>query len=314
MRIISRQSVLAMWQAQFVKEKLLSFYPEMEITITGMKTEGDKILDIPLTKVGGKGLFVKELEYALLKGDADIAVHSLKDMPAQLPEGLEIAAILEREDARDALVALEPYQLNNLPKNAVVGTSSLRRQTQILVIRRDLILQDLRGNVDTRIQKLKNGSYQAMILAIAGLKRLGLEAYIQEYLPIEDMLPAVAQGALGIECRTEDDVLKQCLQKLHHVPTAQCVLAERSMNALLDGGCQLPTAAYASLDVCTQALVLQGKVASMDGKTVLMASASGKSEDYYHIGQQVGNALLQQGAKEILKNISTTLHLQAKSE
>lgn len=302
-RIISRQSALAMWQAQFVKEKLLNFYPEMEISITGIKTEGDKILDIPLTKVGGKGLFVKELEHALLKGEADIAVHSLKDIPSQLPAGLEIAAILEREDARDALVALEPYQLNSLAKSAIVGTSSLRRQTQVLAIRRDLILQDLRGNVDTRIQKLKNGSYQAMILAVAGLKRLGLENYIQEYLSIEDMLPAVAQGALGIECRIDDNELKQCLQKLHHVPTAQCVLAERSMNALLDGGCQLPTAGYAYLNKNNNELTLQGKVASLDGKTVLNASASGKAEDYYSIGQQVGNVLIQQGAKEILKNI-----------
>lgn len=302
-RIVSRQSKLALWQANFVKQKLLQFDPNVEITIIGIRTEGDKILDIPLNKVGGKGLFVKELEQYLLQDKADVAVHSLKDMPAELPLGLEIAAILEREDPRDALVALEACQLENIATNSIMGTSSLRRQAQILALRSDLILQDLRGNVDTRIQKLKAGTYQAMILAVAGLKRLDLENYICEYLPIEKMLPAVAQGALGIECRTSDSELKAYLQNLHHLPTAQCVLAERSMNALLDGGCQLPTAGYAYMDKETNEMILQGKVASVDGKTILTAKASGKNDDFYQLGQKVGQALIEQGAKKILEQM-----------
>ena len=298
-KIVSRKSALALWQANFVKTQLQHLYSDLEITITGITTEGDKELEASLTKIGGKGLFVKALEECLLNKEADIAIHSLKDMPAELPQGLEIAAILEREDVRDALISLNSHQLKELPPKAVVGTSSLRRQIQLYALRNDLQPKMLRGNVDTRLQKLDKGEYHAIILAVAGLKRLQLTHRITEYFPPEIMLPAVGQGALSIECRVEDEEIKKLIAPLHHLPTAHCVLAERSMNAALGGGCQLPIAGLATLTT-TGLIYLQGIVGGKDGQLFLKAHATGTSKEVLAIGKQVAEQLLAKGAKKII--------------
>ncbi len=298
-RIVSRKSALALWQANFVKTQLQQLYPELEITIMGITTEGDKNLETALTKIGGKGLFVKALEECLLNKEADIAIHSLKDMPAELPAGLEIAAILEREDVRDALISLDLCQLNELPSKAVVGTSSLRRQTQLYALRNDLQLKMLRGNIDTRLQKLDKGEYHAIVLAVAGLKRLQLTHRIVEYFSPETMLPAAGQGALSIECRTEDEATKKLMAPLHHLPTAHCILAERSMSAALGGGCQLPIAAFATITP-TGLIHLQGMVGSPDGQLLLKANATGTSKEVLAISKQVVEQLLAKGAKKII--------------
>jgi len=300
LRIVSRKSTLALWQANFVKDQLASKYPDLAIQITTMLTEGDKILDLPLAKIGGKGLFVKALEEALLNDEADIAVHSLKDLPAQLPAELELCAILEREDPRDAFVSFDFPNLQALPSKARIGTSSLRRQTQLYALRSDLSLIDLRGNVDTRIQKLAHKEYDGLLLAVAGLKRLGLTHHIREYLSPEQMLPAIAQGALGIECRRADQNIKTLVASLHHLPSAQCVLAERSMNALLGGSCQLPIGGLATVEA-DGLLKLQGMVASPEGHTQLKATAHGKPIDMIAIGIQVAEQLLEQGAKAMIE-------------
>jgi hydroxymethylbilane synthase len=298
-RIISRQSALALWQSNFVKTQLETLYPTLSIDIIGITTEGDKIQDLPLHKLGGKGLFVKELEQALLKKEADIAIHSMKDVPATLPEELEIAAILAREDPRDAFVSTHYTSLSNLPKNALVGTSSLRRQAQLTAIRGDLSLVSLRGNIDTRIAKLDKGEFDAIILAVAGLKRLSLEKRILEYFSSNTLLPAVGQGALGIECRRDDKLIQDLILPLHHLPSAYCVLAERSMNAILGGSCQLPVAALATLDA-QQQLTLRAKVSTLDGKTILNAKAKGLKNQYADIGRAAAVQLLQQGAQAII--------------
>lgn len=299
LKIVTRESVLALWQANFVKNNLQALYPDMEIVLIGVTTEGDKILDVPLTKIGGKGLFVKALEEKLLNHEADIAVHSLKDMPAELPEGLLIGAILEREDPTDAFVSNKFSSIKALPSNAIVGTSSLRRQSQLSAIRPDLSLQTLRGNVNTRLQKLDNHEFDGIILASAGLKRLGLADRITEILPSQKMLSAVGQGALGIECRSEDADIRHLISPLHHTPTAQCVLAERSMNAMLGGSCQSPVAGLAIINNDGM-LKLEGMVATPDGQTILKAWAVGNPEAMHLVGKQVAEQLLEQGADRII--------------
>lgn len=299
LKIVTRESVLALWQANFVKNKLQALYPDMEIVLIGVTTEGDKILDVPLTKIGGKGLFVKALEEKLLNHEADIAVHSLKDMPAELPEGLLIGAILEREDPTDAFVSNKFSSIKALPSNAIVGTSSLRRQSQLSAIRPDLSLQTLRGNVNTRLQKLDNHEFDGIILASAGLKRLGLADRITEILPSQKMLSAVGQGALGIECRSKDADIRHLISPLHHMPTAQCVLAERSMNAMLGGSCQSPVAGLAIINQDGM-LKLEGMVATPDGQTILKAWAVGNPEAMHLVGKQVAEQLLEQGADRII--------------
>lgn len=244
-RIATRKSPLALWQAYFVKEKLEQFHPGLQVELVPMVTKGDIILDTPLAKVGGKGLFVKELELALLEKRADIAVHSMKDVPVEFPEGLGLVTICEREDPRDAFVSNQYDSLDALPAGSVVGTSSLRRQCQLRELRPDLVIRDLRGNVGTRLSKLDNGEYDAIILAVAGLKRLGLEARIRTALAPEQSLPAVGQGAVGIECRLDDERTRQLLEKLNDDNTSVCVLAERAMNMRLEGGCQVPIGSYA---------------------------------------------------------------------
>ena len=299
-RIVSRKSALALWQANFVKTQLQHLNPELSVEIIGITTEGDKDLESSLAKIGGKGLFVKALEEYLLNNEADLAVHSLKDMPVILPEGLEIAAILKREDVRDALISFEKVTLKDLPSNAIIGTSSLRRQSQLYAFRKDLQFKLLRGNVGTRLQKLDKGEYQAIILAAAGLKRLQLEDRIVEYLAPDIMLPAVGQGALCIECRRENTAIKELIAPLHHLPTAYCTFAERSMNAALGGSCQLPIAALGTLS-STGALRLQGMVGTPDGQILLKAEQVGPPEEMLTIGQQVAEQLFQKGAKKIIE-------------
>lgn len=246
-RIATRRSPLALWQAEHVAKLLKASHPSIEIELVKMITQGDKILDTPLSKIGGKGLFVKELEQGMLNGDADIAVHSMKDVPAQLPDGLEMAAILEREDPRDAFVSNTYASIDDLPQGAVVGTSSLRRQCQLLQMRPDLRIKSLRGNVNTRLQKLDDGDYDAIILAAAGLIRLGFESRIKTAIPMNTMLAAIGQGAIGVECRTGDEETLRLIECLHHDTTATRVTAERAMNFKLEGGCQAPIAGHARI-------------------------------------------------------------------
>lgn len=274
-------------------------YPELDVHILGMTTQGDKILDVPLAKIGGKGLFVKELESALLNGQADIAVHSMKDVPMEFPEGLELAIICERENPFDAFVSNHYQSVDSLPKGAVVGTSSLRRHCQLLASRPDLIIKSLRGNVNTRLGKLDAGEFDAIILAASGLIRLGFHERIQSALGPEQSLPAVGQGALGIECRIQDQDIKALLAPLMHAPSTLCVKAERAMNHYLHGGCQVPIAGYATLN--QNILTLSGLVASLDGKTVIKACLSDQQENAEQLGVQVAQSLLNQGAGPLLE-------------
>jgi hydroxymethylbilane synthase len=298
LRIATRQSPLAMWQAEFVKAALLKHHPALTVELVGFTTRGDKILDSSLSKIGGKGLFVKELEQALLAGDADIAVHSMKDVPMEFPQGLGLLAMCEREDPRDALVSLRYNSRAALPAGAVVGTSSLRRQCQIKHQRPDLQIRDLRGNVQTRLKKLADGEFDAIILAAAGLKRLGLQDRITEYLADTVSLPAGGQGAVGIEGRLHDRHIQDLLRPLDHGDTALCVSAERALNRRLQGGCQVPIACYAVRE--GSQLWLRGLVGSMNGETILRAEQRGHTEQAEALGVQVAERLLQQGADRIL--------------
>lgn len=300
-RIATRKSALALWQAEYVKNRLLTIHPSIEVELVPMISRGDKLLDSPLAKIGGKGLFVKELETALLENEADIAVHSMKDVPMVFPEGLGLYCICEREDARDAFVSNHYTSLNQLPIGSIVGTSSLRRQAQLLAVRPDLNIQFLRGNVNTRLAKLDANEYDAIILASAGLIRLGFTQHIKEYIATETSLPAVGQGAIGIECRDEDLELQTLLKPLHHQPTAYCILAERSMNKKLNGGCQVPIAGYATLE--NDQLFLRGLVAQVDGKTTLRAQAKATTHQAEQLGVDIAEQLLQQGANSILADI-----------
>ncbi len=297
-RIATRKSPLAMWQAEHVTALLKGLYPDLVVEIIGMTTKGDKILDAPLAKVGGKGLFVKELEQGMLDGEADIAVHSMKDVPVDFPEGLHLAVIMDREDPRDAFVSNVYPNLDALPQGACVGTSSLRRQCQIADLRPDLRIEPLRGNVNTRLAKLDAGEYDAIILAAAGLMRLGFEDRIRARIEPAVSLPAIGQGAIGIECRVNDPRINDLIAPLHHRETADRVLAERAMNARLHGGCQVPIAGHAVLD--GDHLAIKGLVGSPDGKLILRAEAEGPRAEAEAIGTRVADALLAQGAGEIL--------------
>lgn len=296
--IASRESLLAMWQAKFIQKCLSELYPQTEISILGMTTRGDQILDQSLSKIGGKGLFIKELEQALEDGRADIAVHSMKDMPMNVPEGFKLAAITEREDPRDAFVSNHYASLDELPAGSVVGTSSLRRESQLRAHFPQLQVQPLRGNVQTRLRKLDEDQYAAIILAAAGLKRLELSNRITAFLNPEQSLPAVGQGALGIECRADRVDLVKFMQPLHHQETAYCVEAERSMSRVLGGSCQVPLGAFAEIN--NNRLQLRGFVAQPDGKRIVSAALEGEPETGIVMGQQLAQKLIKQGADKIL--------------
>jgi len=300
-RIATRKSALALWQAEHVKARLEAAHPGLQVSLVPMVSKGDKLLDAPLAKIGGKGLFVKELETALLEDQADIAVHSMKDVPMDFPAGLGLFCICEREDPRDAFVSNTFESLDALPAGSVVGTSSLRRQAQLLARRPDLKIHFLRGNVNTRLAKLDAGEYDAIILAAAGLIRLGFEARIRASISAEHSLPAGGQGAVGIECRVGDAELQQLLAPLNHTETALRVTAERAMNKHLNGGCQVPIACYAILE--GEQLWLRGLVGEPDGSRLLRAEQRGSAEDAERLGIEVAEALLAQGAGEILKAI-----------
>ncbi len=298
-RIATRNSALALWQAEYVKARLEQAHPGLKVSLVPMVSRGDKLLDAPLAKIGGKGLFVKELETALLENEADIAVHSMKDVPMDFPEGLGLYCICEREDPRDAFVSNTYDSLDALPPGSVVGTSSLRRQAQLLARRPDLKIHFLRGNVNTRLAKLDAGEYDAIILAAAGLIRLGFEARIRASISVDDSLPAGGQGAVGIECRTADAEIHALLAPLHHAETAARVTAERALNKRLNGGCQVPIACYALRE--GEQLWLRGLVGQPDGG--LLLRAEGRGSDAEALGVQVAEQLLAQGAEAILKAV-----------
>ena len=299
LKIATRQSPLALWQAEHIRARLEAMHADLKVELVTFVTQGDKILDTPLAKIGGKGLFVKELEEALLDGRADLAVHSMKDVPMALPEGLTLAVICEREDPLDAFVSNTYNSFAELPHGAKVGTSSLRRKCQILKQRPDLEIIDLRGNVGTRLSKLDAGLYDAIILASAGLNRLGLADRIRHTLQLEISLPAVGQGALGLECRATDQAVLDLILPLLHDETDICVRAERAFNAYLEGGCQVPIAGYASLS--QGQLHIEGRVGSVDGATLLKVELKGTPEQAEQLGETLAQKLLEQGAGDLLK-------------
>lgn len=301
LKIATRQSPLALWQANYVKDHLQQLYPDLIVELVPMVTKGDVILDSPLAKIGGKGLFVKELENALLNKEADIAVHSMKDVPMQFPKGLGLAVICKREDPRDAFVSNSYRTFTELPQGAVVGTSSLRRQCQLKALRPDLDIRSLRGNVGTRLSKLDNGDYDAIILASAGLIRLGLADRIASFIEVEQSLPAAGQGAVGIECRTDDVQVKQLLAPLADAETTCCVLAERAMNNHLQGGCQVPIGGYAVLQ--QGQLYLRALVGNVDGSQIIRAEGKSAVKNADVLGVQIAEQLLAQGADKILQSI-----------
>ncbi|MBK0093766.1 hydroxymethylbilane synthase [Erwinia sp. S59] len=300
-RIATRQSPLALWQAQYVQQRLMAAHPGVQVELVPMVTKGDIILDTPLAKVGGKGLFVKELELAMLENRADLAVHSMKDVPVEFPEGLGLVTICEREDPRDAFVSNLYNSIDELPQGAIVGTSSLRRQCQLSARRPDLIIRSLRGNVGTRLGKLDAGEYDAIILAAAGLKRLNLDDRIRQAMPAEISLPAVGQGAVGIECRLDDHELITLLQALNHADTDVCVRAERAMNTRLEGGCQVPIGSFAVLE--DNQLWLRGLVGSPDGHQMVVGERRGPRENAVQMGISLAEELLDGGARDILRDV-----------
>jgi len=300
-RIATRKSALALWQAEYVKARLEASHPGLKVSLVPMVSRGDKLLDAPLAKIGGKGLFVKELETALMENEADIAVHSMKDVPMEFPEGLGLYCICEREDPRDAFVSNHFDDLDALPPGSVVGTSSLRRQAQLLARRPDLKIQFLRGNVNTRLAKLDAGEYDAIILAAAGLIRLGFGERIRSSISVDESLPAGGQGAVGIECRTGDSEVHALLACLNHAPTATRVVAERALNKRLNGGCQVPIACYAVLE--GEQLWLRGLVGQPDGTLLLRAEGRAPAAEAEALGVQVAEELLDQGAEQILKAV-----------
>jgi hydroxymethylbilane synthase len=301
-RIATRRSRLALWQAGHVAARLSTFHPELEVSLLPIVTEGDRVQDRALAGIGGKGLFIKELEAAILAGEAEIAVHSMKDMPAVLPPGLVIAAALERADARDAFVSARYGSLDKLPQAARVGTSSLRRQCQLRRARPDLEILVLRGNVESRLRKLDAGEFDAIVLAVAGLERLGLEARIRERLSPQQMLPAIGQGVIGIECRESAEAVRALLAPLEHAPTRTRLTAERAFGARLGGSCQSPIAAYAELSSGT--LELRGLVGSPDGATIFSDASSGRADDAVVLGTELAQRLLDDGAEELLRALA----------
>jgi hydroxymethylbilane synthase len=302
--LTTRQSALAMWQARHVEERLKQIHPALEVEILGMTTEGDRRLDTSLAKIGGKGLFVKELEDALARGSADIAVHSMKDVPMDLLPGHVLGAIIERADARDAFVSNRYAGLDALPAGARVGTSSLRRESQLRAMRPDLVIEPLRGNVPTRLRKLDDGQYDAVLLAAAGLKRLGLARRITALLPTEHSLPAAGQGAIGIECRAAREDVLRLLADLNHAPTALAVRAERALARALAGSCNVPLAAYAEVNGGT--LRLRGYVGSPDGTHVARGMVEGPADDPEAHGLALANRLREQGADLILAALAAS--------
>lgn len=300
-RIATRKSKLALWQAEHIQQRLEELHPGLTVELVPMSTKGDVILDTPLAKIGGKGLFVKELEVAMLEGRADIAVHSMKDLPVEFPDGLELHTICEREDPRDAFVSGKYNNLNEMPEGAVVGTCSLRRRCQVMEQFPHLVIKDLRGNVQTRLRKLDDGEFDAIILAASGLIRLELGDRITSFIPVEQSLPANGQGALGIECRSDDDAMKQLLQPLQCQETRIRVLAERAMNRRLEGGCQVPIGAYAELK--GDSVYLRGLVGDPDGQQVLRDEIEGPANDAEALGTELAERLLKKGAGDILSAV-----------
>ncbi len=298
-KIATRKSPLALWQAEYVRNRMLEQHPDLQVELVTMTTQGDKILDVPLAKIGGKGLFVKELEQGMMAGDADIAVHSMKDVPMDLPEGFALPVICARETPFDAFVSNRYDRLEELPQGARVGTSSLRRSSQLLHRRPDLEILSLRGNVQTRLAKLDNGDFDAIILASAGLIRLELEERIRQRIPPESMLPAVGQGAVGIECRADDSATHSLLAFLNDEDTHTRVAAERAFNHRLEGGCQVPIAAYAVLE--QEQIWLRGLVASVDGKEQLFAEGRMPRQQAEELGRTLAEELLMRGADRILQ-------------
>lgn len=301
LKIATRQSPLALWQANYVKDRLTALYPDLQVELVTMVTKGDVILDTPLAKIGGKGLFVKELEHALLNHEADIAVHSMKDVPMEFPQGLGLSVICKREDPRDAFVSNKYRSLAELPQGAIVGTSSLRRQCQLKSLRPDLDIRSLRGNVGTRLSKLDNGDYDAIILASAGLIRLGMAERIASFIETDISLPAAGQGAVGIECRVDDELVQSLLAPLAHQETTICVLAERTMNNRLQGGCQVPIGGFAQ--VKNGEVFLRALVGATDGSQIIRAEGKSAVENAEVLGVQIAEDLLQQGADKILKSV-----------
>ena len=304
LRLGTRKSVLALAQSNWVKKEIETHWPDVNLDLVKFTTKGDKILDVPLAKVGGKGLFVKEIEDALLRNDADIAVHSLKDVPSDLPEGLEVTIFPDREDPRDALISRAGLRLEELPEGARVGTSSLRRIAQLKNVRPDLEVASLRGNIDTRLRKLDEGQYDAIILAAAGLRRLGLEKRIIQLLEPEVMLPAVGQGALGIEFRSVDTDVKQILTSIHHEETSICVRAERAFLFRLEGGCQVPLGAFAQLK--GETLQLEGMVGNEAGTNIIRMKKQGIADQPETLGIILGEEILAAGGAEILREVYGT--------
>nr|WP_264194062.1 hydroxymethylbilane synthase [Marinomonas algarum] len=299
--IATRESKLALWQAENIQAQLKSLYPELLVELLGMSTKGDQMLDSPLSKIGGKGLFVKELETALLDGRADIAVHSMKDVPMAFPEGLGLAVICEREDPTDAFVSNTFSSIDELPRGSIVGTCSLRRSCQLRMNRPDLVIKDLRGNVNTRLRKLDDGEYDAIILATAGLLRLEMNDRIRQRIPAETSLPAGGQGAMGIECRSDDSDTLALLAPLKHEETTIRVTAERAVNERLNGGCQAPIACFALLE--GDSIWLRGLVGSPDGKTMIEGEIRGHKAEVRSLGIQLADDLLARGADVILDAI-----------
>jgi len=301
LRIATRKSPLALWQANHVRDALIARHPELDVELLTMTTQGDKILDTPLAKVGGKGLFVKELETGMLEGRADLAVHSMKDVPVEFPEGLGLAAVLPREDPRDVLISNTCSGIDDLPQGARVGTSSLRRQSQLRARRPDLRVLDLRGNVNTRLSKLDNGEYDAIMLAAAGVKRMGWEARITEFLPPEQFLPAIGQGAIGIEIRNDDTRVSELVAELNDAQTATRIAAERALNEALQGGCQVPIAGYS--EISHGVILLRALVGRPDGTELVQGVISGRPEDAEELGRVLAADLLSRGAKQILDEV-----------
>jgi hydroxymethylbilane synthase len=300
-RIATRKSPLALWQAEHVKRRLQDNFPGLKVELVTMSTQGDKILDTPLAKIGGKGLFVKELEQGMLEGNADIAAHSIKDVPMEFPEGLFLATIMPREEPCDAFVSNTYATLDELPQGAIVGTSSLRRRCQLLSRRPDLVIKDLRGNVNTRLGKLDNGEYDAIVLACAGLIRLEMEDRIRQRIDSSILLPAVGQGAIGLEAREGDEETLAMIASLNDTDTHDRVSAERALNHRLQGGCQVPIASFATLDGDT--LHLRALVGEPDGSQIVRGEHSGHRSEAISIGQKLADDLLARGAKEILERL-----------
>jgi len=298
-RIATRKSPLALWQAEHVKAKLQQQHPELEVELVSMQTEGDRIIDKPLSLVGGKGLFIKELEQSLYDHQADVAVHSMKDVTIDMPDGLQLQVILKREDPHDAFISEKYKSISDLPQGAVVGTSSLRRKSQLMAWRGDLNIKDLRGNVGTRLKKLDDGEYDAIILAAAGVMRLGLENRISEVISTDIILPAIGQGAIGIQARTGDSDVLEMITPLNDETTQQQVETERVVSRRLFGGCQLPIAAYAEID--RENIKITGMVGRTDGSEIIKDSVNGSLQDREALGLQLAETLLKNGADNILK-------------